>query len=185
MSRKRNRKHSKIDKLPADLKEAVDMMLKGDYTYHDVAEFIRDNAGIEISETSVWRYASNLSATLAELRTMQENQRAISEELARHPDLDTTEGLVRIMAYKLLNVVQSYDEEALKELDPIKLIREINSLVRVASYKSDMDIKKKNIKDVGFDCVKDMVFETMAREEPELYAQFNSFISRVSEGDDN
>lgn len=30
------RKHSKIDKLPSDIKEAVEQMILGDYTYRDV-----------------------------------------------------------------------------------------------------------------------------------------------------
>lgn len=37
------RKHSKIDKLPADIKEAVEQMILGDYTYRDVCDFVRDD----------------------------------------------------------------------------------------------------------------------------------------------
>ena len=65
--RKKNRKHSIIDGLLSDLREAVDEMIKANFTYHEIVEYIRKN-GIEISVSFVQRYASNLNATLESLR---------------------------------------------------------------------------------------------------------------------
>ena len=60
MGRKKNRKHSIIDGLPADLKEAVEEMIKADFTYREIVDYIKKH-GFEISQSSVQRYASGLN----------------------------------------------------------------------------------------------------------------------------
>ena len=47
-----NRKHSIIDSLPTTLKEAVEQMMQENFTYAEIADFIKQN-GYEISTTSV------------------------------------------------------------------------------------------------------------------------------------
>ena len=63
---KYRRKHYAIDKLPEDVKNDVDEMIKADFTYSDIVEYIK-NSGYSISRSSVQRYATNLLATLQEL----------------------------------------------------------------------------------------------------------------------
>lgn len=55
--KKRNRKHSIIDGLPSDLKDAVDEMIKANFPYHEIVDYIQKN-GVSISISSVQRYAS-------------------------------------------------------------------------------------------------------------------------------
>ncbi len=43
------RKHSIIDEFPADLKDAVDEMIKSDFTYREIVSYIK-NQGFEISQ---------------------------------------------------------------------------------------------------------------------------------------
>ena len=56
--KKRNRKRGKVDKLPCDIRETVDMMINNpsEYRYSDIVDFIREN-GYEVSKSSVARYA--------------------------------------------------------------------------------------------------------------------------------
>ena len=49
----RNRKHSKIDALPTDIKSAVEEMILGNFTYREVCNFVRDNANMTLSESAV------------------------------------------------------------------------------------------------------------------------------------
>ena len=116
------RKHSKIDKLPSDIKEAVEQMILGDYTYRDVCNFVRDTANVTLSEAAVCRYAQGLNASVQEIRLASENMRALTEEMQKFPQLDTTEGIARLISHKVLQAVQQMDEIALKEADPLKLI---------------------------------------------------------------
>lgn len=176
MARKRNRKHSKIDKLPSDLRDAIDMMLMGDYTYKEVAEFIRDNANMSISETSVWRYASGLDATVQELRMAQANTRVIMEEIAKYPHLDTAEGILRLTSHRVMEAIRNLTEQQLREADPIKLINAAKGLITAASTKASADSKVKDVRDIGLDSMQDMIYASMAEEDPELYARLKKFL---------
>lgn len=179
---KRNRKHSKIDKLPTNLKDTVEQMMQTNFTYAEIADYIKSH-GFEISVTSVWRHATNLNATVETLRMAQENFRVIMEEVSKYPQLDTTEGIIRLLSHHVIEAIQNTKEEQWKDIDPLKLIREASSLVRAASYKSHTDIKNKEIFDTGLESVKVLVFESMAKERPELYREVSKFLdSKRTEG---
>ena len=177
MSRKRNRKHSKIDRLPPDLRSAVDMMLQGDSTYADVVNFIRDNAGIEISTSAVWRYANGLNATVQELRLIQENMRVISEEMDRHPDLDTSEAISRLLSYQMITALQNVPEEQWQDVRLDKLLSNATALMKAVSYKKGMDIKVQSFKGAAYDVMKEDIFKALAAERPELYRQLAEYIN--------
>ena len=51
MARKR-RKHSKIDKLSPELKATVEDMMKADFTYAEIADYIKDQTDQPISISS-------------------------------------------------------------------------------------------------------------------------------------
>ena len=178
-----NRKHSKIDALPADIKEAVENMILGDYTYRDVCNFVRDTANITLSEAAVCRYARGLNSTVQELRLASEGMRTLTEEMAKYPQLDTTEGIARLISHKVMSAVRDLDEDALKEADPLKLIEKCTGLIRAVAYKQGSDTKVKNLKDMAFESFKEDIFDAMAKEEPELYAKLVQFISSKKEAE--
>lgn len=175
------RKHSKIDKLPADIKEAVEQMILGDYTYRDVCNFVRDTANITLSEAAVCRYAQGLNASVQEIRLASENMRALTEEMQKFPQLDTTEGIALLISHKVLQAVQQMDEIALKEADPLKLIEKATALIRAVSLKNSTDIKTASLKNVAFESFKEDIFDAMAKENPELYKAMVQFINSKSQ----
>ena len=175
------RKHSKIDALPADIKEAVEQMILGDYTYRDVCNFVRDTANVTLSEAAVCRYAQGLNASVQEIRLASENMRALTEEMQKFPQLDTTEGIARLISHKVLQAVQQMDEIALKEADPLKLIEKATALIRAVSLKNSMDIKTANLKNVAFESFKEDIFDAMAKENPELYRSLVQFMNCKSQ----
>lgn len=179
----RNRKHSKIDALPSDIKEAVEQMILGNYTYRDVCNFVKDNANITLSEAAVCRYAQGLNATVQDLRLASENMRTLTEEIAKYPQLDTTEGIARLVSHRVLEAVRNMDETALKESDPLKLIDRCTALIRAVAHKSKSDVQVKNLKDVAFESFKEEIFEAMAKEAPELYHEMVQFINSKREED--
>ena len=175
-----NRKHSIIDSLPVTLKDAVEQMMQENFTYAEIADFIKQN-GYEISTTSVWRYASNLNASIQQLKMAQENFRVIMDEIGKYPALDTTEGIIRLLSHNVLNTIQSAGEDYFKVIEPEKLIKQSTALIRAAAYKSNIDLKNKDILDAGFESVKTMVFEAMAKENPALYTQVVKFLDSKRE----
>lgn len=56
---KKIRKHYAIEKLHPDVKEAVDEMIKADFTYREIVDYIK-KTGNSVSKSAVQRYASNL-----------------------------------------------------------------------------------------------------------------------------
>ncbi|MBQ8171782.1 MAG: DUF3486 family protein [Oscillospiraceae bacterium] len=183
MSRNRNRKHSKIDALPCDIKEAVEQMILGNYTYRDVCNFVKETANVTLSEAAVCRYAQGLNATVQDLRLASENMRTLTEEMSKYPQLDTTEGIARLVSHRVLEAVRSMDDDALKEADPLKLIDRCTALIRAVAHKSESDVRVKNLKDVAFESFKEDIFEAMAKEAPELYSQIVQFINSKNQED--
>lgn len=170
------RKHSIIDKLPADIKETVDEMVRANFTYRDIVDYIR-STGNDISLASVGRYAANLNETVRSIRMAQENFRAIMEETERHPNLDATDGILCILSNQLLEAVNSLPEEQLQSADLNSLIKNSVALTKAVAYKKNIELKNKDILETGIEQVKSMIFEAMAEERPELYKEVMGFIT--------
>lgn len=134
--KKKNRKHSIIDGLPSDLREAVDEMTKTDFTYHEIVEYIRKN-GVEISISSVQRYASGLNATLESLRLAQENFRAVMEETEKYKNLDVTDGILRLLSNQVFQAINSLPEEQAQNVDFETLMKNAIALTHAVAYKKN------------------------------------------------
>lgn len=129
------RKHSKIDKLPPDIKETVEEMIRSDFTYAEIADYIKIQTDIPISTASVCRHARNLNESIETLRMAQENFRCIMEEINRYPDMDTSEGIIRLLSHYVLESIHNTPEDQWKSIKPENLIKQATSLVKAASYK--------------------------------------------------
>ena len=179
------RRHSIIDKLPAEIKETVDEMVRANFTYRDIVDYIK-STGNDISLASVGRYAANLNETVRSIRMAQENFRAIMEETERHPNLDATDGILCILSNQLLEAVNSMPEEQLQSADLNSLIKNSVALTKAVAYKKNIDLKNKDILETGVEQVKSMIFEAMAEKRPEMYKEVMDFIngemSRIKEG---
>lgn len=173
--KKKNRKHSIIDGLPSDLREAVDEMIKTDFTYHEIVEYIRRN-GVEISVSSVQRYASGLNATLESLRLAQENFRAVMEETEKYKNLDVTDGILRLLSNQIFQAINNLPEEQAQNIDFETLMKNAVALTRAVAYKKKIDIDTKDVLENGADQFQTLIFEAMADENPELYKQVKKFI---------
>lgn len=171
----KNRKHSKIDKLEPAVRETVDEMIKTGAYYREIADYIKSH-GVSVSLASVGRYAKNLMSTLDALRMSQENFRAVMEETEKYPNLDVTEGILRLLSGRMLDAVSNMPEEQLKEIDFETLSKNAVALARAVSYKRKIDISNKNILENGSEQFQSLIFEAMADEEPELYKRVKKFI---------
>lgn len=174
----KNRKCSKVDRLPFDVKTTVEqMMLDPTVTYRNIANYIRER-GYEISISSVQRHAANLNESASTLKMAQENFRVLMDEMSKYPNLDTTEGIIRLLSHNVLEAINATPEERWKDIEPVKLIGQATALTRAAAYKNKIDIESKELLDRGFDYVKDMIFDTMAQENPQLYRQLEKYLNQ-------
>jgi len=175
-----HRKHSKIDKLEPAVKETVDEMIKTGAYYREIVDYIKSH-GVSISLAAVGNYAKNLMSTLDALRMSQENFRAIMEETDKYPNLEITDGILRLLSNQILEAINKMPEEQLQELDFETLSKNAIALTRAAAYKKQIDIKNKDILENGADQFKNLIFEAMAAERPELYKEVKKFLKSKQE----
>lgn len=99
-------------------------------------------------------------------------------QMAKYPDLDTSEALIRLASHHVLNALTNLDEEQMKEVPVDKLIRQTNALIRAGAYKKRIDIQSRENYENGLEAVKSLVFEAMAKDNPELYKQVNIYLTK-------
>lgn len=173
--KKYRRKHYAIEKLPEDVKNDVDEMIKADFTYADIVEYIK-NSGYSISRSSVQRYATNLLTTLQELRMAQENFKAIMEEAEQYKDVDYTECIMRLIGCNILEVLNTIPKENIQNVDFVTLMKSAVSLTRAATYKKNVEYKTEDIQKIGVEQVQSMLFTTLASDHPELYKELKQIL---------
>ena len=59
-----------------------------------------------------------------------------------------------------------------------KLIKQTNALIRAAAYKKRIDVQNRESYEAGLEAVKSLVFEAMAKDNPELYRQVSAYLNR-------
>lgn len=178
--RKKNRKHSKIDGLPSDIKEAVEEMIKSDFTYKDIVDYIK-NQGFEISQSSVQRYASGLNETLQSLKMAQENFRVVMEETEKYKNLDVSDGILRLLSNQIFQSINNFSDEQLQNIDFDTLMKNAVALTRVIAYKKKIDIDSKDILENGAEQFQAMLYDVMANKRPDLYREIKKYLKEKSQ----
>lgn len=178
MGRKKHRKHSIIDKLPPEIKDTVEEMVKANFTYREILEYL-DEVGHPVSYSTVQRYASNLMETIQSIRLAQENFRAIMAETEKYSNLDVADGILRLLASQMLEAINQMPEEEIQSTSFDKLSKNAVALTRAVAYKRNIDLKDKL--ETGAREFKSEIFEAMAAEDPETYKKVKAFIESKME----
>ena len=105
-------------------------------------------------------------------------------------DQTVTLKLTDVNLYELFDAIRKqtglrflYNAEQMKEVPIEKLIKETNGLIRAAAYKKRIEVQNKENYEAGLEAVQSMVFETMAKDNPELYRQVSAYLNKKkSEG---
>ena len=164
------RRNGIIDKLPALLRESVDQMLLAGITYREIVEYLRQK-DIILSRQAVCNYARKFLATTQMMRIAENNFRVFTEAIENSPELDTAEGLIRVMSNHLLNTLTNMSAEDLEKVDPAKLLRETNALVRVTAFKRRVDTQNRGDVDNAPEGQKELLYDALYSHYPELYTQ--------------
>ena len=171
-----NRKHSKIDALPEDLKSAVEEMLLTGSTYSDIVQFLKDNEQ-SVSVAAVCRYARAFNANMEQLRMANENFKNMMDEINRYPELDTTEAIIRIASGNVFNRLANAEDADWDEVKLEKLLKETNGLIRATAYKKRIELQNKEIRDTAIDEMKGLMFQEMAQDNPDLYKSVVAYLN--------
>lgn len=173
--KKKNRKHSKIDSLPNDIKEAVEEMIKSDFTYREIVDYIK-NQGFEISQSSVQRYASGLNETLQSLRMAQENFRAVMEETEKYKNLDVSDGILRLLSNQVFQNINNMSEDRMRDINFDTLMKNAVALTKAIAYKRKIDVDTKTVLENGMEEFQTAIYEAMSHERPDLYRELKKYL---------
>ena len=181
MKNTQRRRTGKIDRLDRQTKDEIEQMILSGVTYREIVEYL-NGKGVVLSRMAVCTYAKKFLATAQMLHIAQENFRMLTDELDRHPNMDTTEAIIQIMSNSILNTLANTKPEEWHKIGVDKLLREANSLVKVTAYKrSRRDPGEAAVQDVS-----SLMFQAMARENPALYEQVRRFLeSKKNDISDN
>ena len=165
---KKNRHHPTINRLPSHIRETVDEMIKSDFTYREISQFIAEN-GTKISISSVQRYASSLNETLENLKMSHENFKMIMAECENFRTPDVTDAILILLQNQILTAINSQKSDV-AELE--KLIKNTVALIRAVAFKKQIEIDSEKI----FQEFDNMIFGAIYDEKPQLYAEIKQFI---------
>lgn len=178
MQLKGRRSYGKIASLPPEIRNAVDnMLLAGVLRYDEILAYIAGQ-GVDVSKSSLCRYAKRLAETYRDLQIAQENYEAMRRELEKYPEQDSSEVLTRIVSHKLLTALVSKTDDEWSELRADKLLKEISGVTRAVAYKKRVDMQNKDVVTAALDEVQASVFSALADEQPEVYRKVAQFIEK-------
>ncbi len=96
------RTHSKIEKLPADLKAAVDQLLSSGFTYEEIATEIQSR-GHDVTKSTVGRYAKTCMKVVENMRKAHAVGEGIASVSKDQPNLDIASGATQLALMEILD----------------------------------------------------------------------------------
>ena len=137
------RKHSKILELPAPEKSAVDALLAANKTYDQIAAEMQ-RRGLDISKSSVGRYAKDIAEAARELTVVTEQLRPILEKIADNPNLELGSVAAQMGLMQIIKAMKN-NPDFVSEKGNDKLLQAAAQLSRsqVAQEKLRLQYKEK------------------------------------------
>ena len=177
--RTKTRISSKIDELPGNVRQQVDVMLADtSNTYQHISDYLKDE-GFEISKSSVGRYAMRSNTAMQRLLEAQAQTQKLVQVVRQNPDTDYTDAAMMMLMDGLINKMATAEDE-FDNMPLDKAGRLVASLSRTKVYKDRVrqDMQKKA--DLAF---KEMEGEMMKaiKQEPELVEQMRNILRKAKE----
>lgn len=141
------RSHSKVDKLPQELREAInDAIVNKKMTYKDITRLINEQ-GHAISQKSVERYGKNFLTKLDRISTAREQAKAIVESAEPGNKLDLMDGASDMAVTLITNMLADNSNGEIDKLT-LEAMRTLATLERSAvsreklRFEYDKGVKK-------------------------------------------
>lgn len=140
---KKNRRHSKVSQLPAELREALNKKLSEGHTYVEISSWIT-KMGYPISKTAIGEHNKDYALAAEKLRLIREQARVIADNSADRPATELIEVASSIAQQKILEHLISADID-LESMKTSELIKAVAMLDRstVNREKLRLDARRK------------------------------------------
>ncbi|MFC4805445.1 phage protein Gp27 family protein [Filifactor villosus] len=172
-----NRAHSKIDKLPDALREAIhDAIVNKRMTYEQITKMIHEAGHKDISSKSVARYGKKFSEKLESITRAKEQAKAIIESSAGSK-LDMAEAS-STMAFQLLMNMLLNTEDGKVDKNAIAGMQALASLERSAVSREKLRYQFNKGVDAAAEKIK-LELQEVLKTEPELLGKILEILERV------
>lgn len=121
------RSHSKISKLPASVREAVDKLILSGKTYDEIAEHLQ-HMGEAISRASVGRYGQRFLAQMEKLQLFRDQARVVVDSAGDRPALEIAEAANQMALSAVMEYIMEID--SLKGAKATEVIKALALLER-------------------------------------------------------
>lgn len=177
--RTKQRRTSKIDELPEDLRMKVDVMLADtSNTYEYISQFLKGE-GYDISKSSVGRYATRTNNAMQRLLEAQAQTDRLIQVVKENPEADYTEAAILLTMNGLLNKVATAEEE-FNEMPLDKAGRLIASLSRTKVYKDRVKQDMRRKADIAFREMESEMLKVIKQDEKSA-AQLKEILAKAKE----
>lgn len=127
------RKHSKISRLPKEIRDVVnDLLVKEDATIDQIVAKLRE-LGVQVGRSSVGRYSKDFAATLQLVRECKDQARTVVEAMADRPATEMHEAANQILVQEIFETLVN-NKGMLAEADPVQVGRLLTTLQRSAVW---------------------------------------------------
>lgn len=169
------RSHRKIDEVPKDIKNALDIMLEDtSITYTEITDWLNNelkqrNLELVISRSAVGRYSMETKKLSSRLLENMEQMRELVKLAKSNDEGNVTEGALQLATYKLTEKIALADEEI--EAMPISRAIELAANIsRTKAYKDKIYTSLKSEYEKGYEQFKKRINNEIAAH-PELVKQ--------------
>lgn len=175
---KRNRSHGKIDRLPEQLRKAVESKLLEGYTYNEISQYLK-KMGEDVHYSAVARYGKPFLQKFESVRMAKEYAKMLAEDNADRPTTELHEANNAIVSQMIMEVLINpdiEDEEKLKATKSIAALQKAqvqNEKLKIDSRKASGDVKQALKK------LKEQVFAEVGNNHPEIAEAIIKIAERV------
>lgn len=181
MAKKRTkaRVSSKIDELPEEVRQQVDVFLTDtSNTYQYISDFLKGK-GFEISKSSVGRYAMRSNTAMQRLLEAQAQTQKLVQVVKQNPDADYTDAAMMMLMDGLINKLATAEDE-FDNMPLDKAGRLVASLSRTKVYKDRVKQDMQRKADLAFAEMESEIMKVI-RQDSESAVQLKAILHRAKE----
>lgn len=140
MAKTPKRSHSKVAKLPDEIRAAVDRQIMAGVEYQKIADYI-NAMGTEVSRSSVNRYGQKFMSRMETLRLAREQAKIVVESAKDDPALEMVEAANQMAVQVILE--RLIDMEDIKEAKSTEVMKALALLERSATNRERLKLETK------------------------------------------
>lgn len=162
-----NRSHSKIEKLPEDMKKEVETKLLSGETYENISEYLADQ-GEDVHPSSIGRYGRRFLKKFESVRIAKEFAKLLAEDNVDRPTTELHEANNMLMSQIIMETLLDDDlsiedkTAAAKSIASLQKAQVSNEKLKIAARKESGAVH------TAMNILKNKVFKEISESHPDI-----------------